>query len=234
MDGEIDLWDDTKIRSGENWKSIIRENLQQSRIVVCLISAHYLASEFIKSNELPHILKEAEDGGLTILSLIISNCSYSEHPILKKFQAINDPQKPYLGQSLANKTKILNNVYQRIREIVKSSPNIQTAHEYQAEQRDQTINKHETKILSKKSNQEFKNTPNVATRTLSFYVCKEILMLMPKYHHSLQKNGELIIESGYSYLGFCHASSWIRACEDEKYAIMFHGINKFAETIGYL
>lgn len=52
-DGLLTVWDDTSINPGANWKKAIREALRAARVAVVLVSADFMASEFIARNELP-------------------------------------------------------------------------------------------------------------------------------------------------------------------------------------
>jgi hypothetical protein len=61
--GVIDLWVDTKINVGEKWKEKIQQALDRAAIAILLISADFLASDFIIDNELPPLLKAAEEKG---------------------------------------------------------------------------------------------------------------------------------------------------------------------------
>lgn len=92
--GLIDLWSDTKIKAGEKWKERIERALDNSAIAILLISADFLASDFIIDNELPPLLKAAENKGKIILPVIIRPCRFVRDKNLSKFQAINDPKYP--------------------------------------------------------------------------------------------------------------------------------------------
>ena len=94
-EGIIDQWDDTKIAAGLQWKEEIRNALETARVAVLLISANFLASDFIAEHELPTLLAHAEKGGTTIIPLILSPCVFTSTS-LGRFQAINHP-----GHSLA-------------------------------------------------------------------------------------------------------------------------------------
>lgn len=92
--GQIDLWVDTKIKGGEKWKDKINAALDKSVIAILLISADFLASDFIVDNELPPLLKAAEEKGKIILPLIVKPCRFTSDENLSKFQSINDPKHP--------------------------------------------------------------------------------------------------------------------------------------------
>jgi len=92
--GQIDLWADTKIKAGEKWKDKINAALEKSVIAILIISADFLASDFIVDNELPPMLKAAEEKGKVILPLIAKPCRFTTDENLSKFQSINDPKHP--------------------------------------------------------------------------------------------------------------------------------------------
>ena len=90
----IDVWDDTKIKSGDKWKVEIEKALNIANIAILLISTDFLASDFITNNELPPILKAAKERGTTILPLIIRHCRFLKNKDIAQFQASNNPNKP--------------------------------------------------------------------------------------------------------------------------------------------
>lgn len=94
VEGNLDLWVDTRLRTGDKWKEEIENALSRSAVVIVLASADYLASEFIRNNELPQMLAAAEEKGTRILPLILKPCRFTRHESLKHFQALNDPANP--------------------------------------------------------------------------------------------------------------------------------------------
>jgi hypothetical protein len=91
------LFDDTKIEPGTRWRDEIKAALNRARVAILLVSADFLASDFIAENELPPLLGKAERGGATILAVIVSPCGFRREKKLSDYQAVNDPSKP-LGQ----------------------------------------------------------------------------------------------------------------------------------------
>lgn len=97
--GLIDIWVDTKIKTGDQWQKEIENALTASSISILLISADFMASDFIVDNELPPLLSKAEVKGTKILPVILSPCRFSREPTLSCFQAANSPDEPLSAMS---------------------------------------------------------------------------------------------------------------------------------------
>src|SRR5215813_4630980 len=95
--GLVELWDDTKIRPGDEWRKGIGAALDSAKVAVLLISADFLASDFIVENELPPLLAAAEKDGVLILPLILKPSLFNETESLSKFQAVNPSSKPLIN-----------------------------------------------------------------------------------------------------------------------------------------
>lgn len=117
----INIWDDTKINPGSNWREEIRNALSNVKIAILLVSADFLASDFIANNELPSLLEAAEQKGAIIISIIISPSRFTHIEKLSQFQAINDPAKPLIELSKVEQESILVKVSERIEEILSPS-----------------------------------------------------------------------------------------------------------------
>ncbi|HEY6535424.1 MAG TPA: toll/interleukin-1 receptor domain-containing protein [Candidatus Nitrosocosmicus sp.] len=85
----ITRWGDTMIKPGSEWREQIRRAIRSCKVAVLLVSANFLASDFITNDELPPLLDAAKAGGIVVLSLIISPCRFEDTDSLSKFQAIN-------------------------------------------------------------------------------------------------------------------------------------------------
>jgi adenylate cyclase len=91
--GSLTVWDDTRIGVGDSWKESIVQALRAARVAVLLVSPDFLASDFIRKNELPPLLNAARARGLKIIWLPIVASSYKETPI-GGLQAALSPEKP--------------------------------------------------------------------------------------------------------------------------------------------
>ena len=95
-EGLIDLWVDTRLHAGDKWKKEIEKALSQATVAILLASADFLASDFITDNELPPLLRNAEEKGTRIVPLIVKPCRFTRDRNLRHFQAINDPKQPLI------------------------------------------------------------------------------------------------------------------------------------------
>ena len=85
--GDITLWSDAAILPGEVWTSKLSEEIEQADIVLLLVSADYLASDFAYMEEVPRLMRRAEEGTAIVLPLIIRPVAWADAPFAT-FQAL--------------------------------------------------------------------------------------------------------------------------------------------------
>jgi hypothetical protein len=90
-------WSDRRLRTGDKWRAELEKNLGEAVIAILLVSADFLASDFIVNNELPPLLIKADSKGLRILPVVLKPCGFRRDPVLSTFQSANDPATPLLG-----------------------------------------------------------------------------------------------------------------------------------------
>jgi hypothetical protein len=109
LDGKLDFWDDTQIRTGAEWQLQIEVALKRAKAAILIVGPGFLGSKFITSQELPPLLEARRSHGIPIYPLVICHCAYTAGP-LKDFQAFNEPDKPLEALPKAKQNKILNDL----------------------------------------------------------------------------------------------------------------------------
>lgn len=117
----VTIWQDTKLRGGDRWRAEIDQALASTRVAVLLISADFLASDFIAHHELPPLLKAAAKSGALILPVIISDSAFPDSE-LAIFQAINSTDQPLNTLQEGQVEQVLVQLYRRIRDAYHEAP----------------------------------------------------------------------------------------------------------------
>ncbi len=73
--GRIDTWQDRKIEAGDDWKRRIDENLERADIILLLVSADFIASDYCYEIELKRALEREKNGEATVIPIIVRDVS---------------------------------------------------------------------------------------------------------------------------------------------------------------
>lgn len=117
----IEVWDDTRLKGGEEWRDEIKKALASARLAICLVSSSFRASKFIAENELPPLLSAAKAEGVTILPVIVGHCDFTESE-LAGVQAENEPSKPLDSLRRHQRHAVWVKVVRRVRELLATPP----------------------------------------------------------------------------------------------------------------
>lgn len=115
--GLVNAWDNTMILPGAKWHDEINKAIQSAKVAILLVSADFLASEFIVKNELSPVLKAAEHEGTTILCIILRPCAFNDTD-LAQYQAVNAPSNPLSNMSVGKRDAIWEQVSTRVKDIL--------------------------------------------------------------------------------------------------------------------
>ena len=97
--GNIQYWDDKRIRQGDDWFDEIRTALADTRYAVLLVTKHFLDSSFVLEEEIPYLLTQEYKGKLEILPIIVEDCLWEAFDWLARIQnlqANGDPDAVFL------------------------------------------------------------------------------------------------------------------------------------------
>jgi len=94
IEGFYQSWDDAKIEPGSDWRGEIETALNRAQAAIMLISADFLASQFITEVEVPLILKRRQNEGILVVPVIVKPCAWQAVQWLSAMQLFPKDGKP--------------------------------------------------------------------------------------------------------------------------------------------
>jgi internalin A len=79
----IESWHDRLIDAGDEWKSKIDENLKRADIVLLLVSADFIASDYCYDREMKIALQRHEEKKASVVPIIVRDCNWRIAPFAK-------------------------------------------------------------------------------------------------------------------------------------------------------
>ena len=110
--GEISEWHDRRIGAGSDWASEISDHLESAHIILLLISADFIASEYCYGIETQRAMKRHEAGEALVIPIILRSVAW-EHLPFGKLQALPANAKPV--KSWKNRDEAFTNIAQGLR-----------------------------------------------------------------------------------------------------------------------
>ncbi len=92
----LDVWDDRRIKPGQDWREEIQKALNAARVAALLISANFLDSDFIFHEEIPALLQKRREEGLKLIPIIVKPCAWKAEPWLSSTQAVPKDGTPLM------------------------------------------------------------------------------------------------------------------------------------------
>ena len=81
--GLMKLWYDGDITAGSAWGEAIDSQLEAAKIILLLVSADFLASDFIDEVELKRALARHREGTARVIPIIVRGCDWTKAPFAK-------------------------------------------------------------------------------------------------------------------------------------------------------
>jgi hypothetical protein len=91
--GLISLWDDTHLLPGEDWDAAIRRELAAADMILFLVSADLLATDYIWDTEMQQAMARAARGEVAVVPVIIRSCVWEDAPFAR-YTALPGKGKP--------------------------------------------------------------------------------------------------------------------------------------------
>lgn len=89
----IITWHDRQILPGTEWNEEIKARLNAADIILLLISADFLATDYCTQVEIPEALRRHEAGEATVIPIILRSCGW-KYTSLAKIQAYPEKAEP--------------------------------------------------------------------------------------------------------------------------------------------
>ena len=112
----VEVWSDSQIAIGADWSDAITKAIASADFAIILVSADYLASDFIASGELPALLKSSAQGRTLILPVMLSAAFIDPASPLLNIQFVNDPHRPLSELKRSEQDRVFVEVARAIQE----------------------------------------------------------------------------------------------------------------------
>jgi tetratricopeptide (TPR) repeat protein len=127
--GLLDCWVDTRIDAGEKWYPEIEAAMKSAAVAVCLVSEHFLASDFCTKEEIPFLLKRASEDRLLIIPVLVSDCPWYAHRWIEERQMLPGESQSVRTHFPTNPAAVFSKVAKRIYDKL-NDPNYQPPKTY--------------------------------------------------------------------------------------------------------
>ena len=117
--GMITAWHDRKITAGHEWAGAIDEHLNTAQVILLLISADFLASDYCYDLELRRVMARHDAGEALVIPIILRPVDWKGAPF-GKLQALPKDAKPVTRWP--DQDEAFENVASGIREAIKKLP----------------------------------------------------------------------------------------------------------------
>lgn len=115
--GKIDVWQDRKLDLGTEWDDEIKEQLASADVILLLVSAAFLASDYIWKVEIEGAMARHARKEAVVVPIILKPCEWKDMPFAR-LQALPRDAKPVT--SYGDKDQALAEIAGAIRRLVDS------------------------------------------------------------------------------------------------------------------
>jgi len=113
----VEVWTDADIPPGAKRQEEIERAMGTTDVALLLVSASFLASEFVNKTELPELLKRRASNGLIVIPVIMKECLWEQHLAIAPFQVLPRGGVPIASRSKNVKAKALKEVAMAIHRL---------------------------------------------------------------------------------------------------------------------
>ena len=107
LGNQIELWEDSRIETGDTWYTEITDRLDKAKVAILLITPPFLGSEFCQREEIPVFLQRARRGKLKLLPLLVRPCLWENEPWLRRLQMLPGDNKAVTEHDAPQQDRLL-------------------------------------------------------------------------------------------------------------------------------
>jgi hypothetical protein len=115
--GTLETWDDTKLNAGEVWEEAIENQLKTADIIVFLVSADMIFTDYIWDVEMPIAFKRHQEKTVSIVPVILRDCGWQD-TTFGKLNAIPDKGTPITSYRTQDDGWFI--VYNKLKDLIKT------------------------------------------------------------------------------------------------------------------
>ena len=115
--GVISGWHDRQITAGSEWAGEIDEHLNSAQVILLLISADFVASDYCYDIEMKRAMERHDSGEARVIPVILRPCSWEDAPF-GKLQGL--PTNACPVTDWANRDKAFKDIAEGIKAAVKA------------------------------------------------------------------------------------------------------------------
>ena len=113
--GVVNAWHDRLISAGHEWSGQIDEHINSAQVILLLVSAHFLGSNYCYDVEMRRAMERHESGEARVIPVILRPCDWQTAPF-GKLQALPEGAKPVTVW--ANRDEAFLSIVQGIRQVI--------------------------------------------------------------------------------------------------------------------
>lgn len=118
--GMIEEWHDRKILSGQNFESQIDKHLENADIIIFLVSADFLASDYCYNREVIKAVERHNEGRCIVVPVILRECDWEGSPF-ESIQGLPFDMKPVKSRHWHDIDEAFTHIVRELKKIIKKS-----------------------------------------------------------------------------------------------------------------
>jgi internalin A len=114
--GLAEVWSDTNLLTGADWDTEIKKALADADIILFLVSANLIGTDYVWNKELPLAKYHQENKETVLIPVILNYCQWEDIPLFSENNAVPNKGKPVAAYN--NREEAYNEITNKIRIVI--------------------------------------------------------------------------------------------------------------------